>query len=108
LFSAKKAEIRLKTVEYAQLNSATDFGGTNAKIGEIFSKLAEFSPNRRKKTNHESNFGQIGRNSARIGGGNLTARIRPFLNEFQPFWPKTKLLCKPRNRQPRTEMHSSQ
>jgi hypothetical protein len=31
------------------------------------------------------NFGQLGRYSTKIGGGNSTARVRPFFNEF---WPK--------------------
>jgi hypothetical protein len=46
-------------------------------------------------------FGQFGKKSvnfgvgsAKISGGNSTARIRPFLNKFRPFWPKTKLLCR--------------
>jgi hypothetical protein len=29
-------------------------------------------------------FGQLGRSSTKIGGGNSTARVRPFLNEFRP------------------------
>jgi hypothetical protein len=47
-------------------------------------------------------FGKISANfgvgSAKISGGDPTARIRPFLNECRPFWPKTKLLCS-KNRQ---------
>jgi hypothetical protein len=30
------------------------------------------------------NFGQLERYSTKIGGGNSTARVRPFLNEFRP------------------------
>jgi hypothetical protein len=29
-------------------------------------------------------FGQLGRYSTKIGGGNSTAQVRPFLNEFRP------------------------
>jgi hypothetical protein len=36
------------------------------------------------------NFGHLGRYSTIIGGGNSTARIRPFLNEFR----QKKLLCR--------------
>jgi hypothetical protein len=75
------------------LDSTTIFGWTNAKIGRNVSKPVEYHPNRRKQTSHVSNFNQIERNSTKKGDRILTARIRPFLSEFRPFWRKSKLLC---------------
>jgi hypothetical protein len=75
------------------LYSNTIFGRTYAKIVRNVSKPVEFHPNRRKQTSHGSNFDQIERNSTKKGGRFKTARIRPFLNEFRPFWRKSKLLC---------------
>jgi hypothetical protein len=57
VFSAKMAEFRLK-----RLNARSYI----SKLAEIFPN----SPNRRTKTNYGSNFGQIDKNSAKIGGGN--------------------------------------
>jgi hypothetical protein len=39
------------------------------------------------------NFGQLGRYSTKIGGGNSTARVQSFLNEFRP----KKITVKSRN-----------
>jgi hypothetical protein len=66
-FSAKMAEIHLKMVEYAQLDSTTIFDRTYAKIGRNVSKPVEFHPNPRKQTSHGSNFDQIERNSTKKG-----------------------------------------
>jgi hypothetical protein len=43
------AEFRSKRSNVRRLVSATDCGRTNVEIGRIFSKLAEFRPNRRTK-----------------------------------------------------------
>jgi hypothetical protein len=43
------AEIRLKTVERAQLNVRHRFWSDIVQVGRNFSKLAEFLPNRRRK-----------------------------------------------------------
>jgi hypothetical protein len=73
------AEIRLKTVERAQLNFHQDFEQISSKLAEIrpmvgffFADLGEIQP-------VWENLGQLGRYSTKIGGGNKTARVRPFL-----------------------------
>jgi hypothetical protein len=45
------------------------------KLVEIFPNWLNFAQIGAQKTNHESNFGQLGRYSTKIGGGNETARI---------------------------------
>jgi hypothetical protein len=65
------AKIRLKRLNAPSLISATDFGQTNAKIGRISPKLAEFFAQiGAQKTYHWMNFGQLGRYSTKISGGN--------------------------------------
>jgi hypothetical protein len=53
-------------------------------LAEIFTNWPNFIQIGAEKTNHGSNFDQLGRYSTKIGGGNSTARGRPFLNEFRP------------------------
>jgi hypothetical protein len=40
------------------------------KLAEVFPNWPNLAQISAQKTNHGLNFGQIGRNSARIGGGN--------------------------------------
>jgi hypothetical protein len=87
-------EIRLKTVECAQFNFRHRFWpkffqfGRNATHDWFFCEPISAKFGQFGKISANFGFG-----SAKISGGNSTARIRPFLNEFRPFWPKTKLLC---------------
>jgi hypothetical protein len=75
------AEIRLKRSNERCFISATDLGRTHAKKFPNWQNFAQIGA---QKTNHGLNFGQLGRYPTKIGGGNQTARIRPFLNEFRP------------------------
>jgi hypothetical protein len=65
------AEIRLKTVEYAQFKFE--------KLAEMFSNLSNVVRIGGQKTSNGSIFDQMGLNSTTISVGNTTARIRPFL-----------------------------
>jgi hypothetical protein len=84
-------EIRLKTVERAQLNFRHGFWSNIVQVGRNFSKLAEIRPmvgffcaDLGEIRPVWKNFDQLVRYPTKIGGGNSTARVRPFLNEFRP------------------------
>jgi hypothetical protein len=51
---------------------------------EIFTNRLNFTQTGAEKINHVPNFGQLGRYSTKIGGGNSTARVGPFFEEFRP------------------------
>jgi hypothetical protein len=57
------AEIRLKTVERVQLKFHLRLWLNIVQVGRNFSKLAQIGA---EKTNHVSNFGQLGRYSTKI------------------------------------------
>jgi hypothetical protein len=77
------AEIRLKTGERTQLNFRHRFWSNIVQVGRNFSKPAEFHPNWRRKKQPWVEFQPTWTISTKIGGGNSTARVRPFLNEFR-------------------------
>jgi hypothetical protein len=74
----------LKTVERAQLNFHHDFGRILSKLAEIRPMIGFFCADLGEIQPVWKNFDQLGRYSTEIGGGNSTARVKPFLNEFQP------------------------
>jgi hypothetical protein len=84
------AEIRLKTVERAQLNFRIDFGRILSKLAEIRPMVGVFCADLGEIRPVWKNFGQLGRYSTKIGGGNSTTRSRPFSNEF---WRNSKIKC---------------
>jgi hypothetical protein len=70
-------------VECAQFNFRHRFGQTKPKVAEIIPNLLNFAQLGAQKTNHGSNFGQLGRYSTKIGGKNSTSHVQPFCNEFR-------------------------
>jgi hypothetical protein len=83
------AEIRLKTVERAQLNFRHDFGPILSKLAAIRPLVGFFCADLGEIRSVWKNFGQLGRYSTKIGGGNSTVHVRLVLNEFRP----TKNYC---------------
>jgi hypothetical protein len=69
------AEIRLKTVERAQLNLRHRFWSNIVQVGRKISKLAEFHPNRRRKNQPGVEFRPTWTIFDQNRGGNLTARV---------------------------------
>jgi hypothetical protein len=66
------------------LNFRHDFGRILSKLAEIRPMVGFFCAEFGEIRPVWKIFGQPGRYSNKIGGGNSTARVRPFLNEFRP------------------------
>jgi hypothetical protein len=80
-------EIRLKAVERAQLNFHHRFWSNIVQVGRNLSKLAKFHPNRRRKNQPWVKFQPTWTIFDQNRGGNSTAHVPPFLNEYRPSWP---------------------
>jgi hypothetical protein len=86
--------------------SATDFCRIYSKLAKIRPVVGFICADSSELRPVWKNFGQLGRYSTKIGGGNSTARVRPVLNEFRPiknycvcwesvtFYWSFELLCK--------------
>jgi hypothetical protein len=76
-------EIRLKTIERAQLNFRHDFSRISSKLAEIRPLVGFFCADLGEIRPVWKKIGQLGRYATKIGGGNSTVRVRPFFNEFR-------------------------
>jgi hypothetical protein len=88
------AEIRLKTVERAQLNFRHRFCLNIVQVGRNFSKLAEFHPNRHRKNQPWVEFWTTWTIFDQIGSGNSTAGVDTLLVrvKFSPQISQQKIL----------------
>jgi hypothetical protein len=78
------AVILLKTVERAQLNFRHRFWSNIVQVSKIRPMVGFFCAGLGEIRPVWKNFGQLGRYSTKIDGGNSTARVRPVSNEFRP------------------------